>query len=132
MPETLQTLPDNWADPVLTAAQAQSLLNKPHHVLFTHGGGHLLASLPPGMPADILTLYVPESQRRRGHARTLMAALVGAAEQAGCTALTLEVNAANTAAMALYRSLGLAQTAIRKNYYGPGQNALVLTRPLTL
>jgi len=130
MPEISHTLPPHWHDPILTAGQAKALLARPNHILLIQGGGHLLAHLPPAMPADIITLFVPENRRRQGHARALMAALLEAAKQAHCTALTLEVAADNAAATALYATLGLRQTATRANYYGPGKHALVLTLPL--
>ncbi len=79
---TLTTLPEDWADPVLTRQQAHQLLLAPHHKLFAimtdatpdtgHGNtehrvqGYLLASLMPHAQADILTLFVPPQYRRNG------------------------------------------------------------------
>jgi len=46
--------------------------------------------------------------RRRGHARTLLMALIAAAADRGMSDLWLQVLADNTAAVALYRSLGFS------------------------
>lgn len=118
---TLVNLPTPWEDPVLSEAEAYSLLTQPHHVLFAVGetgaGGHLLARMVPGTPADIITLYVPVSARRCGHAKALVEDTILAARHLGCTGLTLEVNATNAAAVALYTVCGLQQVATRANYY---------------
>lgn len=117
---SLTTVPAIWTDPVLTRTEAGSLLSQPHHTLLAinnGAGGHLLARLMPQTPADILTLYIPESCRRQGHAKALVEAVIITAKTAGCTGLTLEVNATNTAAINLYRVCGLQQVAIRANYY---------------
>lgn len=136
---TLKTLPSGWDDPVFTAEQAAALLATPHHTLLTIGEtahhGHLLLSHMPDMPADILTLYVPPTARRCGHARTLVEAALVAAKNAGCQALTLEVNATNAAAVALYTVCGLQQIAKRASYYPSSvsnlkADALVLSVPL--
>ncbi|RYG60661.1 MAG: GNAT family N-acetyltransferase [Alphaproteobacteria bacterium] len=123
---TLTSVPDDWEDPVLTQQQAQTLLAQPHHVLFAvslpsahhHAtGGYLLASLMPHAQADILTLYVPPTHRRHGHARRLLQAVLDAARKAACTGLTLEVAASNHAAVRLYTVCGLQQVGLRAGYY---------------
>jgi ribosomal-protein-alanine N-acetyltransferase len=118
---TLTNVPADWADPILTADEAYHLLTQPHHVLFAVGesgvGGHLLARMVPGTPADIITLYVPPIARRCGHAKALVEATILTARHLGCTGLTLEVNATNAAAVALYTVCGLQQVASRANYY---------------
>lgn len=117
----LTRVPEDWDDPILSAADTRNLLSQPHHVLLGVGedgaGGHLLASLMPHMAADILTLFIPTGMRRNGYARKLVEAALTAARNARCTGLTLEVNATNTAAINLYRVCGLQQVSIRANYY---------------
>lgn len=122
MPEILARVPEHWADPIFTRAQAETLLAQPHHLLLALNagqGGHLLARLVPQAPADLLTLYVPESCRNQGHARQLMQALLAHARAAACPALTLEVRSDNTAAIKLYSVLGMSQVAKRAGYYPP-------------
>jgi ribosomal protein S18 acetylase RimI-like enzyme len=50
--------------------------------------------------------------------------------QAGAERLFLEVGESNEAAISLYKKNGLSEVARRRNYYGPGQDALLLSRPL--
>ena len=118
---TLINLPQPWEDPVLSEAEAYSLLTQPHHVLFAMGetgaGGHLLARMVPGTPADIITLYVPPTARRCGNAKALVENTILTARHLGCTGLTLEVNATNAAAVALYTVCGLQQVGKRLGYY---------------
>lgn len=124
--QSLTTIPTNWADPIFSAEQAQNLLHQPYHHLFViQGGGHVLATLPAGMAADILTIYVPPEARRTGHAKSLLTFTINAAQAAGCTGLTLEVNAENTAALGLYSVCGLQQVAKRAAYYPPNSQGSV-------
>lgn len=126
----LPILPRNWVDPILRASTARNLLTQPHHLLLGLGekaeGGHLFARLVPGSPADLLTIFVRESHRRQGHARSLLNMLINAARDAGCPALTLEVRESNAAARALYESMGFTPIATRAAYYAePAENGIV-------
>jgi ribosomal-protein-alanine N-acetyltransferase len=69
---------------------------------------------------EVLTLAVPASYRRKGVAKALMAAALGAARQAGAGAAFLEVDVANAAAAGLYAGLGFRRAGLRKNYYDRG------------
>ncbi|MCA3243921.1 MAG: GNAT family N-acetyltransferase [Alphaproteobacteria bacterium] len=121
-------LPVGWDDPVLHAAQAAAVLAQPGHVLLqATGGGHLLGLAVAGVPADILTLYVPTALRRQGRAYALLAAFLAQAQAVGASGLTLEVRADNAAALALYQAQGLTLRHRRVGYYG-GVDALVLGR----
>ena len=51
-------------------------------------------------------LYVREHARGAGLGRALMDAVLGSATGRGCRRVELDVNSENTAALALYRSLG--------------------------
>ncbi len=74
---------------------------------------------------EILNLAVDPTLRRRGIARTLLEA--GLAATPG--AWFLEVRESNTAAQALYGSLGFSPAGRRPNYYGePAEAAIVLAR----
>ena len=48
----------------------------------------------------------------------------------GVAIVTLEVRRSNLAARNLYRKLNFAERRIRKNYYGPGEDAIVMERRL--
>lgn len=76
--------------------------------------------------AHVTTIAVDPPSRRRGVGTRLLLALARRAVDDGANAMTLEVNAENHAAVALYRRFGLAPAGVRRGYYGEGQDALVL------
>lgn len=84
-------------------------------------------TVPP--ESDMLNLAVAPAARRQGVGRALVNALTAALAQRGSRSLSLEVRAANAAALALYRSLGFCQVGRRKNYYvNPREDALILRK----
>ncbi len=50
------------------------------------------------------------------------------AKERGASALMLEVEKSNSAAIELYKSLGYMQISVRMDYYGPGQDAFVMRK----
>lgn len=82
--------------------------------------------------AEILTLAVIPAARRRGIASALVQAGAGEAGRRGARTLFLEVNENNDAARSLYAELGFAAAGRRRDYYGAGQDALVLQCQLPL
>lgn len=85
--------------------------------------------------AEVLTLAVAPEFRRMGLARALMTGFHDRARIKGAQTAFLEVAEDNTAAIALYLSLGYAQAGRRRGYFhtrsGTRLDALVMTRPLT-
>nr|WP_293484670.1 GNAT family N-acetyltransferase [Phenylobacterium sp.] len=85
--------------------------------------------------AEILTVGVAPWARRRGVARALMTAAIGAARAAGAADLFLEVDVDNAPAVTLYEALGFRRSGLRKGYYDRGPNgradALVMRLDLT-
>jgi ribosomal-protein-alanine N-acetyltransferase len=78
--------------------------------------------------AEIESLAVSTSWRRRGIAKRLCKDLLGWAHARGARRTSLEVRVSNTAARALYESLGFHEVAVRRGYYrDPEENALVMT-----
>ena len=67
--------------------------------------------------AEIVTIGVVPSYRRRGVAKTLLEKAVLYAAMHGVRALFLEVAVDNAAACALYRQTGFREVGMRKNYY---------------
>lgn len=67
--------------------------------------------------AEVLTLGVETEARRQGIATRLIEALAETARAAGARVVYLEVAAANTAALALYRKLQFQERGRRKGYY---------------
>ncbi|MBN9546135.1 MAG: GNAT family N-acetyltransferase [Alphaproteobacteria bacterium] len=91
----------------------------------------LILARAAGGEAEILTLAVAPSARRRGYGRQLVAAAAHHAAASGASALFLEVADDNIAAQTLYRGLGFVPVGRRKAYYG-GRDADVLKAILPL
>lgn len=72
--------------------------------------------------AEMLNLAVAPACRKRGAGRALVEEL----RRRAAGTIFLEVAEANTAARALYRRTGWVELSERKDYYGPGQNAIVM------
>jgi len=82
---------------------------------------------PQDFAADIQTIAVKESSRGKGLGRRLMQQLIDRARANGSEKIFLEVKESNSAAIALYESLGFSKIDIRKKYYQPsGEDALVM------
>ncbi|MDV6227233.1 ribosomal protein S18-alanine N-acetyltransferase [Nitratireductor aquimarinus] len=83
---------------------------------------------------EILTILVTRSHRRQGLGRQLMDAVLFRLHGDRVSALFLEVDETNTAAIALYRRLGFMQVGGRPDYYrdasGNRTSALVMRRDL--
>ena len=86
--------------------------------------------------AEILTIGIVPTARRRGLACALMSEATRMLGKNRCQSLFLEVACSNLAAQQLYRSLGFTQVGQRKNYYrhrdGRAEDALVLKRILII
>jgi tRNA threonylcarbamoyl adenosine modification protein YeaZ len=80
--------------------------------------------------AEIISIGTVPAHRRRGIARRLVGGLADRLIGTGASALFIEVAAGNTAARALYQSLGFAPAGLRKAYYanasGPAEDAVVM------
>ena len=64
-------------------------------------------------------------QRRQGLGRQVLQALLSHGQRLGAERATLEVATSNTAAVALYRTLGFLDAGIRRGYYRNGDDALI-------
>ncbi|MFS3134204.1 ribosomal protein S18-alanine N-acetyltransferase [Gluconacetobacter sacchari] len=80
--------------------------------------------------AEILTLAVAGTARRRGLGRALLDWLAGQVAARGAARLILEVSEGNEAARALYRGAGFTEIGRRRAYYPDGSDALVMERAL--
>lgn len=84
--------------------------------------------------AEVLTLAVAPTLRRQGIARALMHGFADQAVMTGAETAFLEVAEDNSAAVALYLSLGYTQAGRRRAYFETPQgkhiDALVMTKSL--
>jgi len=132
--ETSTFVTDAWSRDMMRAELAS-----PHgYYLVVEGVGGaaiagyagLLAPADSGQ-ADIQTIAIAPSARRRGLGRALMVALLDEARRRGAAQVFLEVRADNPAAQTLYASLGFEQIAVRPRYYQPdGVDANIMRRDL--
>jgi ribosomal-protein-alanine acetyltransferase len=74
----------------------------------------------------LLNVAVHPDRRGGGHGRALVFDVIAEAERAGCSVVFLEVRAGNVVARRLYRTLGFRDLGVRRGYYGPGQDAIVM------
>ena len=86
----------------------------------------LAAALDEG---EITNVATHPAYRRRGAARAVLLRLLDEAKARGLGRLTLEVRESNTAAQALYASLGFTPCGTRKGFYtNPHEDALILEK----
>jgi ribosomal-protein-alanine N-acetyltransferase len=78
----------------------------------------------------ILNVAVHPDYRRTGVATVLMREVITEATVKHAAIITLEVRRSNLAARGLYRNLMFEDRRIRKNYYGAGEDAIVMERRL--
>lgn len=100
----------------------------------------LVADCPPVVGAASFRLIVDEVEldsvvvaghfRRTGLATQLINEGMRWANSRGAGRMLLEVALDNEAASALYSKLGFVELSRRKNYYGSGRDALVMTKDL--
>ena len=87
-----------------------------------------------GNEAEILSIAVTSSCRRRGIGRRLLEETLRHLYREGAASLHLEVEDANAAALALYQGMDFRESGRRKNYYAQGRpapaGALVMVRQL--
>jgi ribosomal-protein-alanine N-acetyltransferase len=79
---------------------------------------------------DLHRVIVRADARGQGVGASLLRAGLDWAAAVGAHRMLLEVRPDNEAAVALYRSLGFEPVSSRRDYYGPGRDALVMLRSL--
>ncbi len=83
-----------------------------------------------GPEADVQTIAVARDHQGLGIGSVLLAALIERARDRGASLLHLEVRADNDAALALYARHGFTSDGRRRDYYGRGRDAVLMTRRL--
>jgi len=78
----------------------------------------------------INNIAVRKESRGLGVGRWLLLCLLREGLRRGCEIAILEVRPGNEAALQLYRSHGFEEVGRRPDYYGPGEDALLMTLEL--
>ncbi len=97
-------------------------------------GGALLGYACWWIVADELQLQsiaTVSNARRQGLGGAMLNFVVSSGRSEGARSMSLEVRGSNAAALALYRARGFAEVGKRYDYYGPGENALLMDLDLT-
>ena len=79
----------------------------------------------------VLSIAVNPKNRNQGYANALMEFLESKCLEKGVTKLRLDVRVTNTAAIELYKKIGLTESRIKMNFYGKGQDALAMEKSVT-
>lgn len=79
----------------------------------------------------VLNVAVDPEIRRHGIGAQLMYDAIAEAKAKQAHLVTLEVRRSNLAARSLYRKLHFRERRLRRNYYGPGEDAIVMELELT-
>lgn len=87
----------------------------------------VLKSSREGTVGHIISVAVHPNNRRLGIGLELIKELIKQLKNAGATTFRLEVKMTNKAAREMYRKLGFNYVHILRNYYGEGQDAIVMT-----
>lgn len=83
-----------------------------------------------GEEAELTNFAVKARYRRRGVGGMLLAKCIESASAEGVKRLTLEVNAANCAAIALYEKFKFKTVNVRKKFYNNSQDAFLMLREI--
>jgi [ribosomal protein S18]-alanine N-acetyltransferase len=74
----------------------------------------------------VLNVAVHPDHRRFGLGARLLGATITEARQKSADVVTLEVRRSNLAARRLYRKFDFEERRLRRHYYGPGEDAIVM------
>ena len=114
---------------------AEELADPTHPWWVAHDQGRVVGFAGGRLAGDCLELeevVVEPARRREGIARRLVARVAYAGQQLGATSATLEVFSENEPAIALYDALGFEEAGRRRDYYGSGRDALIMSSDLPL
>jgi ribosomal-protein-alanine N-acetyltransferase len=125
-----RNFPAPWTRRAFLAEIAATSVSQP---LVAEYQNQIIGYVVPWFVADelqIANIAIHEDFRRRGLARQIIVCLCDAAPRRGCRVAHLEVRRSNTAARMLYEKLGFQTTKVRRNYYEPGEDALLMSKQL--
>ncbi len=117
-------------DPWTASMFEEELYNPMKYFIVAEDGGRVLGFadtfLLPEICAEVFDIAVAGEARRRGIGKALMENIIDKTADCGVDCLQLEVRTGNDPAIALYRSLGFEDAGIRKDYYGEGEDAILM------
>lgn len=120
---------DAWSDAMMGAELASA---HGYYLVAEEAGrvvGYAGLRAPRGAKdADVQTIAIAESARRRGRGRAILEALLAEASVRRVEAVFLEVRADNPVAQALYASEGFVEVGRRPRYYQPDDVDAVVMR----
>lgn len=93
------------------------------------GGGSIMGFLCRWLIADechVLNIAVHPDSRRMGIGTVLITEAISEARRSGADVVTLEVRRTNLAARQLYRKFDFEERRLRRHYYGPGEDAIIM------
>ncbi|KEH98539.1 ribosomal protein S18-alanine N-acetyltransferase [Clostridium massiliodielmoense] len=76
--------------------------------------------------ADITNIAISKDFRGNGYSHILMAKIIDICKEKKVPNITLEVRENNISAIRLYEKYGFTKEGLRKNYYGPNLNGIIM------
>lgn len=104
-------------------------INEPTAMAASSSNGGLVGFLCRWLVADechILNIAVHPEYRRRSVGFIMLDTTIAEAKAKQAACVTLEVRRANLPARQLYRKLKFEERRLRRHYYGPGEDAIVM------
>ena len=117
--------PDAWEERILWSEyenpSAHYITALAGDTVVGYGGVHLVCQ-----EAELERIAVTEQYRGNGIAKGILSALFIFLEAANAECVFLEVRRENIAARRLYEGCGFSEIAVRKNYYGKNEDAIIM------
>ncbi|MGB3550563.1 MAG: ribosomal protein S18-alanine N-acetyltransferase [Candidatus Binatus sp.] len=79
----------------------------------------------------VLNIAVHPESRRLGIGTVLLTEAIAEARSMGASVVTLEVRRSNLPARQLYRKFDFEERRLRRHYYGPGEDAIIMELQLS-
>ena len=79
---------------------------------------------------NIGNIVTAKEHRGKGYATEILTILLNNLERRGIKKVFLEVEHDNVPAIALYEKFGFVRYGHRRDYYGPGKDAILMTKDL--
>lgn len=119
--DTAWSIGQYWSELAHVPQSRHYIVAEDGELIVGYAGLHVVAP-----EADVQTIAVAPGYQRRGLGRDLLGALIDEARARGCTQVFLEVLVDNEPAIALYGREGFERIRVRRDYYGPGRDALIM------